>query len=101
MRFLIKLILLVFVIFQFSSTIVYLIENEKSKSFSIDLVDEDQSDSKETNKVKELEKDFIVYNLNKCNNFLWYKTSIKVPILYLIRDYTVSASIFILPPKEV
>ena len=48
MKFLIKLIILVFVLFQFSSTITYLIEDEGGKSFSIDLVDEDQGNSKET-----------------------------------------------------
>ena len=100
MKFLIKLIILVFVLFQFSSTIIYLIENEEGKSFSIDLVDEDQGNSKETKEVKEFKTYYIICN-NKLNELTLSNSSIEVLSSYLLKKYKVSASIFIPPPKEI
>ena len=100
MKLLIKLIVLVFVLFQFSSTIIYLIENEKDKDFSIDLVDEDQGSSKEIKEVKKFKNDFIANN-SRFNNFYLLKSSIKIQSFYLLKDYKISSSIIIPPPKEV
>lgn len=96
MKFLVKFVVLIFVLFQFLSAIYYLIDNNTFNSPSIELIDEDLSSTDEAIKVSQ----FIFYSY-KSKSLINTKTNCKVPSKYLLKQYLVPMSIFVPPPKLV
>jgi hypothetical protein len=96
MKFLTKILLLFFVLFQFSATIISFVENGNNSKVSIVLFDEDSS--KETKEIKELRAEFILSNSNE----FYLKTNfnqVNKNFYYLLTDY-ISEYILFLPPPE-
>jgi hypothetical protein len=98
MKFLTKILLLFFVLFQFSTTILSFVENGNKSKISIVLLDEDSS--KETKEIKELKTEFIVSQSNE----FFVKTSFKEKdknYYYLLTDYISEHNLFLPPPELV
>ncbi len=86
--------------FQFSTSIVCLIENGNNTTIGIYDQDEEEQNSKENKENKELKSDFIENN-NFDFAFLCNNKSSKIDVFYLISDYKASTTITILPPEQV
>jgi hypothetical protein len=91
-KFLLKIMLLVFLFVQSVPTLVCLIDNEKTCSIS--LMDED-GNSKED---KEFKTEFI-FNETKSHIVFNQEISNKISNDYLIKDYKIDTSVDIMPPK--
>lgn len=96
MRFLSRLFLLFFIVFQFSSTILYLIEDSSKNPISIGLMDEDQRDLEDTISIK-----YFLSNIPYNTVFFSNVFCSKFQSTYIFKEYRVVASIVIPPPKEV
>ena len=85
MKFLSRIILLLFVSFQFSSTVLSLMDFDKESKVAIGFLDEneDSSDEKETN--KELNVEYID---TKWNEFVFFttQTTAKMAKPYLLKE---------------
>ncbi len=100
MKFISSIFILLFVTFQFSTTILYFVGNCDEVFVAVYDQEEEDENSKETKDSKELKSEFLV---NKNTNFSFaenLKTSKIIPF-YLINKYKVSTTITILPPEQV
>jgi hypothetical protein len=86
--------------FQFSTSIICLIEKLDDTTIGIYDQDEDNENSKESKENKELKSDFIE---NSIFDFAFTPNnqSSKIDVFYLISDYKTSTTITILPPEQV
>lgn len=100
MKYLSTLLLVLFLSFQFSTSIICFIENCNDVNIGIYDQDEEEENSKESKENKELKSDFIE-NSNFDFAFLLNNKSSKVDAFYLISEYKVATTITILPPKQV
>jgi hypothetical protein len=91
-KFLIKIILVLFLYVQIAPTLVCLIDNEKHCSIS--LTDEDENSKEE----KEFKVEFI-FNEVKSHFVFNNEISNKISNDYLIKDYKIYTSVNIIPPK--
>jgi hypothetical protein len=99
MKFSSRIILIFFISFQFSSTIISLINSDKGNSIVMNFFDENE-DSKETEKNKELKFEFIYANANDFS-FLIKESNSKVFTPYLLKEYSALSTQFLLPPELV
>lgn len=97
MKFLVRLLLIFFIAFQFSSSIIYLIKKETGNDISISIIEEEKVNSKV---VKDF-KSYFIYDNGKLFNFISDNSSRKVQSLYILKEYKVFASIFIPPPNKI
>jgi hypothetical protein len=99
MKFLSRIILIFFISFQFSSTVISLINSDKGNKVVMNFFDENE-DSKETEKSKEIKFEFIYTNTNDFSFFIKETTS-KVSKPYLLKEYSTQSTQFLLPPELV
>lgn len=101
MKFLAKIVLVFFVFFQFTPSIIYLIDSDKDKETVMIIIDEDQEEnSKENKELKEFKSEFI-YTKSKDESFSFKEYTRKVCKLYLLKEYATETTQFYLPPKLV
>lgn len=100
MKYISSILLVLFLSFQFSSSIIYVIENGNNTTFSIYDQEEDNENPKESKGNKELKSDFIE-NSNYDFAYTPNNQSSKIDVIYLISDYKASTTISILPPEQV
>jgi hypothetical protein len=86
--------------FQFSTSILCLLEDENSEDITISMQDDKQDDSKEGKELKDFKTEFINHN-DKLFSFFSLSSSNKTQFTYVIKKYIVSSSIVVPPPKEV
>ncbi len=98
MKFISSMFILLFITFQFSTSIVYFVGNCNDSSIAIYDQEEEEENSKETKESKELKSEFIS-SKNSIFSFTTNFKSSKVVSFYLINKYQVSTTITILPPE--
>ena len=98
MKFISSMFILLFITFQFSTSIVYFVGNCNDSSIAIYDQEEEEENSKETKESKELKSEFIS-SKNSIFSFATNFKSSKVVPFYLINKYQVSTTITILPPE--
>ena len=99
MKFFTRIILVYFIFFQFSSSILILINSDKGDKFTMNILDEDEQ-SKEIEKNKELKFEYIYV---ATNDFIFFikETTSKVSKPYLLKEYSTFSTQFIPPPELV
>ncbi|MGH2664897.1 hypothetical protein [Flavobacterium sp.] len=98
MKFLTKIVLAIFILFQFSSIIVCVINERSKTNFTYNITEEEEhSHSKQ---IKEVKSEFVVHN-NKLNILFDEMPSKKVHDYYLLKHYVANATIFLPPPEQV
>lgn len=103
MKFISSIFILLFVTYQFSTSITYFVGNCNNSTIAIydqDEDDEDSKETKETKETKELKSEFIANN-NSNVSFVKKLKSSKIVPFYLINKYQVATKITILPPEHV
>ena len=100
MKFISSIFILLFVTFQFSTSIIYFVGSCNSSTIAIYDQEEDDEDSKETKETKELKSEFIANNNSNVSFAKKFKTS-KIVTFYLINKYQVATKITILPPEQI
>ena len=96
MKFFTKIVLGIFILFQFSTIIVCIINSRNETKFTYNITEEEEH-SKGT---KELKSEFIVTNYKLVTPFV-ENPSKKVQDTYLLKHYVANSPIFILPPEQV
>lgn len=96
MKFLTKIVLGIFILFQFSSIIVCII-NEKNDTAITYNITEEEEHSKE---IKEIKSAFVISKY-KLLPLFDEVASIEVFDTYLLKNYVVNPTIFHLPPEQV
>ncbi|MES2811938.1 MAG: hypothetical protein V4670_05645 [Bacteroidota bacterium] len=96
MKFFTKIVLGVFILFQFSTIIVCIINERNDTAFTYNITEEEEH-SKE---VKEIKSAFVIskYKLLPLYDEV---TSLEVHDTYLLKHYAVNSTIFLLPPEQV
>ncbi len=100
MKHLSSLLIILFITFQFSTSFIYFVDNFNNNNIAIEILDEEEEDSKELKEYKELKSDFLQNN-KIYFNFLSDLKSSRLISFYLIKKYKVATSITILPPENV
>lgn len=94
------ILLILFIVNQFSTSIICLLQNDKEVNISIyDQEEEEEEISKENKEYKEFKSKFIG-NKNFDLVFFAYNKSSKINAFYLISEYKVATTITILPPEQ-
>jgi len=96
MKFLTKIVLGVFILFQFSTIIVCIINSRNETTFTYNITEEEEH-SKETKEIKSV---FVINNY-KLLPLFDEKPSKKVHDYYLLKHYVANSTIFLPPPEEV
>ena len=99
MKFFSRIILVYFIFFQFSSSVLILINSDKGNKITMNFLDEDEH-SKEIEKNKEIKFEYIYAH---ANDFLFFikETTSKVSKPYLLKKYSTFSTQFIPPPELV
>jgi hypothetical protein len=101
MKFLTSILVFLFVLFQFSKSIICFIEKSNNISLEYNTQNQDEEeDSKEDKDNKELKSEFTNVKTLKIS-FLSYKKLFEINKIYLFADYNVDKTITILPPDKV
>ena len=100
MKFISSIFILLFISFQFSTSIVYFVGNCNDASIAIYNQEEEEENSKESKESKELKSEFSS-SKNSIFSFATNFKSTKIVTLYLINKYQVSTTITILPPENI
>lgn len=96
MKFFTKIVLGIFILFQFSTIIVCIINSRNETTFTYNITEEEEH-SKE---VKEIKSAFVISKY-KLLSLFDEMPSKEVHDTYLLKQYAVNPSIFILPPEQV
>ncbi|WP_459926229.1 hypothetical protein [Flavobacterium covae] len=102
MKPLIKIVLLFLFLFQFTPSVISLVDREKGAKLSLVLLEEEEEEStkesKETKEIKEIKTEFISFFIDYqiTSNFTDLQ---KVVDMYLLLDYTTEFTLQILPPE--
>jgi len=103
MKFLTKIVLVLFLTFQFLPAIIAMVDNEKSAKISFVLLDDEEEsskDSKENKELKEFKTEFLEAESNF--DFVYFTASNKlVKDNYLLKNYHSKTSLPLLPPEQV
>ena len=99
MKFFTRIILVYFIFFQFSSSVLILINSDKGDKFTMNVLDEDEH-SKEIEKNKKLKLECF-YTYTDDFLFLIKETTSKVSKPYLLKEYSTFSTQFIPPPELV
>ncbi|WP_300567506.1 hypothetical protein [Flavobacterium sp.] len=98
MKFFAKILLGIFILFQFSSIVVCLINERNENKIAINITEEEEhSHSKQ---IKEVKSEFIV-DCNRLFTPFFDNPSKKIQDTYLLKNYAASSSVFIVPPEQV
>ena len=96
MKFLTKIVLVIFILFQFSSVIACVINEKNGNKITYAMSDEEEH----SKGPKELKSDFIVTDYKLVTPFV-ETPSTEIQDTYLLKHYIASSSIFLLPPEQV
>jgi hypothetical protein len=99
MKFLTRILLLLFVFFQFSSSIIYLIETESETKISI-VFEEEENSKEESKEVKDFKTEFIYEK--KFDTLLNFEEISTVDNHnYIMKESTLKSTLFLPPPEQV
>lgn len=96
MKFLIKIVIAFFILFQFSSVIICLI-NEKNDSAIACNINEEEEQQKFTKQIKTE----IVFEKNIYNHFIVEESPKNTFDFYLLKEYSSTLQSFFSPPEQV
>lgn len=96
MKFLTKIVLVIFILFQFSSVIACVINEKNGNKITYAMSDEEEH----SKGPKELKSDFIVTDYKLVTPFV-ENPSTEIQDTYLLKHYVTNPSIFLLPPEQV
>lgn len=96
MKFFTKIVLAVFILFQFSTVIVCVINEKNDAKFSYTITEEEEHHKN----TKQIISEYIIENEN-FGNFFAEGLSKKIPDFYLLKNYRVNSYIDLLPPEQV
>lgn len=102
MKILSRIVLFLFISFQFAPSVLSLIDKEKGSKISLLLLDEDEEEdtSKETKEVKEIKTEFVSFT-NQIEFITTQLTTPKTFDFYLINKYSSFVSQILFPPELV
>ncbi len=98
MKFFAKILLGIFILFQFSSIIVCLINDRNETKIAINITEEEEHSHSKN--VKEVKSEFIVTNDRLFTPF-FDSPSKKIQDTYLLKNYGANSTIFLVPPEQV
>lgn len=96
MKFFTKIVLAIFILFQFSSVIICIINEKNESKFSYTITEEEEQHKN----TKQIISEFIVENEN-FGHLLVEGASNEIPDFYLLKNYRVNSYIDLLPPEQV
>lgn len=96
MKFFTKIVLAVFILFQFSTVIVCIINEKNDAKFSYTITEEEEHHKN----TKQIISEFIVENEN-FGHFFSETVSKEISDFYLLKNYRVNTNIDLLPPEQV
>lgn len=96
MKFFTKIVLGIFILFQFSTIIVCIINSRNETTFTYNITEEEEH-SKE---VKEIKSAFVISKYKLLSLFDEMPSN-QVHDTYLLKHYAVNSTIFLLPPEQV
>lgn len=97
MKFFAKIVLAVFIFFQFSSVIVCIINEKNDTKISYLITEEEEEHHQKT---KQIISEYIIGHENFGNLFA-EALSKEIPDFYLLKNYRVNTYIDLLPPEQV
>ncbi len=97
MKFFAKILLAIFILFQFSTIIMYVINERNKTNISITVTEEEEESVKEVKMVKEV---FQIVMEKTVIMDLESSTPLALDT-YLLKKYFATATIFLLPPEQV
>lgn len=96
MKFFTKIVLAVFILFQFSTVIISVINEKNGVRFSYAITEEEEHHKN----TKQIISEFIVEN-ESLGHFFAEIQSKEIPDFYLLKNYRVNKCIDLLPPEQV
>jgi hypothetical protein len=96
MKFFTKIVLGIFILFQFSTIIVCIINSRNETTFTYNITEEEEH----SKGIKEIKSVFVVTKYKLLSLFDGTDSK-KVQDTYLLKNYVADPSIFILPPEQV
>ena len=100
MRFSIKFVLLLFVFFQFAPSVITLLDSEREDNYSYFFQDEDEEESKTNKEMKEVKSEFLLEESHFVISPFITLSNENTPE-YILKEYSISKSTFLLPPEQV
>lgn len=97
MKFFAKILLGIFILFQFSSIIVYVVKERNKTNISLSITEEEEENGKE---IKMVQTEFVICS-EKLYASIFEKTTQEAQDTYLLKKYFASATIFLVPPEQV
>lgn len=97
MKFFAKILLGIFILFQFSSIIVYVVKERNKTNISLSITEEEEENAKE---IKMVQTEFVICS-EKLYASIFEKTTQEAQDTYLLKKYFASATIFLVPPEQV
>ena len=96
MKFFTKIVLGIFILFQFSTIIVCIINSRNETKFTYNITEEEEH----SKQIKEIKSAFVISKY-KLLPLFDEMPSKEVHDTYLIKHYAVNSTIFLLPPEQV
>ncbi len=96
MKFFTKIVLVIFILFQFSSVIICIINEKNESKFSYTITEEEEQHKN----TKQIVSEFIVENEGFGDLFVEIFSK-EIPHFYLLKKYRVNSCIDLLPPEQV
>lgn len=96
MKFFTKIVLVIFILFQFSSVIICIINEKNESKFSYTITEEEEQHKN----TKQIISEYIIKSENSGHLFT-EKASKEIPDFYLLKNYRVNSFIDLLPPEQV
>ncbi len=96
MKFFTKIVLVIFILFQFSSVIICIINEKNESKFSYTITEEEEQHKN----TKQIVSEFIVENEGFGDLFVEIFSK-EIPDFYLLKNYRVNSCIDLLPPEQV
>ncbi|MFC4817790.1 MULTISPECIES: hypothetical protein [unclassified Flavobacterium] len=96
MKFFTKIVLVVFILFQFSSIVVCIINEKNDAAFTFNITEEEEQ-HKNTKEVKAE----VVFEKNVFQDFIFKETTQNNFEEYLLKDYSSDSLSFFPPPEQV
>jgi hypothetical protein len=96
MKFFARIVLGIFILFQFSSVIVWVINEKTNSSFAYNITEEEEH-QKNTKQVKAE----VVFERSVFQDFMFNETAQDNFEVYLIKDYASDPLLFFPPPEQV
>ena len=100
MKYLSSILLVIFMVFQLSTSISYLVESCNESSINIIDQDEDEESSEKSEKTSNCKAEFILFKIfnSKVKSFQKF---VKISNFYLIANYCITIITTIIPPEQV